>query len=464
MIARWRAGSIRASGSLAGRALLRSLAVSVVVLAAGGVGVARAELSITSPTQGEFLNTPAPAFSGTTTDEYTLIPEHFDQVTVEIHEGTLEGALVQTTPPTPPFQGPAWRVAASESLPHPGVYTAQAVQGAERSAPVTFTLDTTPPAVVITSPANGSTTIGEQQPVTGTAGTETGDHEEVRVALYAGSTIGTQAPAVTLILIPHGGSWSGVFAGLQPGTYTTVATHEDSAGNVGTSAPVSFTIVAPARSSILPQSIFSWYPPAPIAGQAVLLISGSTDAVSPITTFAWDLGGNGPFKPAGPVLTTSFATPGKHVVRLQVTDARGVSSVAAETIRVSPSPLKLMQPFPLVRIAGVETSIGVRLSLLSVQSPLGARVSVTCAGRGCRMKSQSRIATATGRNRHAKSVVLAFARFQRSFRAGVTLEVRVSAPGAIGKFTSFAIHRHRLPTRSDACLSALDPNPIPCLA
>jgi hypothetical protein len=449
------------------RALVRSSAVSVALLAAGGAGVARAELNITSPTQGQFLNTPTPTFSGTTTDVHDPYSEHFDQVRLNIYEGpTVEGkpqgTPVQTTPGTPIFDGPVWSVATSKSLPHPGVYTAEAVQGTEKpSAPVTFTLDTTPPPVTITSPANGSTTSGELQRFTGTAGTDPGDLEEVRVALYTGSTIGAQAPLVTLIAKPNAGSWS-VPGGLQSGAYTAVARQVDAAGNVGESAPVRFSVAIPVSAA--PHSTFNWYPPAPVVGQSVALVSGSSDAASPLTGFAWDLAGNGPFRAAGPVLTTSFAKAGNHVVRLQVTDARGATSVAAETIPVSPRPLKLMQPFPIVRIGGVETTAGVSLSLFSVQAPVGARVSVICAGRGCRARAQSRIATASRRNRHARSVVLAFARFERSFRAGVTLEVRVSAPGLIGKFTSFAIHRRSLPTRSDECLSALDPTPIPCLA
>jgi hypothetical protein len=457
-----RGGWPRAAGSVARRALVRSSVVSVALLAAGGAGVARAELNITTPTQGQYLRTAMPTFSGTTTDLADPLVGHFDPVTVEVFEGSVAGVKrVLTTLPMAEFAGPVWSVTPSESLPHSGNYTAEAVQGGQRSAPVTFTLDTTPPPVAITSPANGSTTSGELQSFTGTAGTDPGDLEEVRVALYAGSTVGAQAPLVTLIAKPHAGSWS-VPGGLQAGTYTAVARQGDAAGNVGESAPIRFTVAIPASAA--PHSTFNWYPPAPVVGQSVALVSGSTDAVSPLTGFAWDLAGNGPFKAAGPVLTTSFAKAGNHVVRLQVTDARGATSVAAETIPVSPRPLKLMQPFPIVRIGGVETTAGVSLSLFSVQAPVGARVSVICAGRGCRARAQSRIATASRRNRHARSVVLAFARFERSFRAGVTLEVRVSAPGLIGKFTSFAIHRRSLPTRSDECLSALDPTPIPCLA
>jgi hypothetical protein len=193
-----------------------------------------------------------------------------------------------------------------------------------------------------------------------------------------------------------------------------------------------------------------------------VLVSSSTDAANPITGYAWDLAGTGPFKAAGPVLTTSFASPGNHVVRLQVTDAGSVSSVATETIPVSAPPLLTMAPFPIVRIAGVQTASGVRLSLVSVQAPVGARVTVTCRGRGCRIKPQSRVARATKRSHHASSAVLAFGGFERSFRAGVTLEVRVAAPGEIGKYTLFAIHRRSLPTRVDSCLSALNPQPVAC--
>ena len=39
-------------------------------------------------------------------------------------------------------------------------------------------------------------------------------------------------------------------------------------------------------------------------------------------------------------------------MRLQVRDASGQSGTVAETIQVAARPLTLMQPFPIVRIAG----------------------------------------------------------------------------------------------------------------
>jgi len=59
-------------------------------------------------------------------------------------------------------------------------------------------------------------------------------------------------------------------------------------------------------------------------------------------------------------------------------------------------------------------------------------------------------------------VLLAFRRFERSLPAGVSLEIRVSKRGEIGKYTRFAIRRHGLPSRTDACLRSTSPKPIAC--
>jgi hypothetical protein len=257
-----------------------------------------------------------------------------------------------------------------------------------------------------------------------------------------------------------------VIGGLKPGTYTAQATQQDNHGNTGKSNQVTFTMNAP--SSVVspppppPSASFTWFPPTPTVGQSVALVSSSSDLSSPINAFAWDLAGNGPFKAAGPVLTTSFPTPGNHVVRLQVADTRGASSVATETIAVSPAPLALMQPFPIVRIAGNQSFGGVNVSLLTVQAPVGARVSLTCRGRGCSRRSMSRVAAAS---RHGSSTALiAFRRPEHRLHPGAILEIRVAAAGEIGKYTRFIIHRRKLPTREDSCVAAFDPRPIACPA
>jgi hypothetical protein len=83
---------------------------------------------------------------------------------------------------------------------------------------------------------------------------------------------------------------------------------------------------------------------------------------------------------------------------------------------------------------------------------------VRCKGRGCPVKSQSRVA-AFGR---VGTAPIEFRRFEGSLRAGVTLEIRVFKPGEVGKYTSFAIRRGKPPKRYDSCLDPGGVKQIPC--
>ena len=119
----------------------------------------------------------------------------------------------------------------------------------------------------------------------------------------------------------------------------------------------------------------------------------------------------------------------------------------APTVQETPSPaptttpsapvVQWLQPFPVVRIAGSETAGGARITLLNVTAPVGARVTVSCRGGGCPIRSEGVLAGA-GELTTAGTQVIAFRRFQRALRAGVTLEIRVSRAGQIGKFVRFS--------------------------
>jgi PKD repeat protein len=208
-----------------------------------------------------------------------------------------------------------------------------------------------------------------------------------------------------------------------------------------------------------PVASFTWFPSVPQTGETVSLISSSTDATSPITATAWDLTSGGPFQSAGAVLTTSFSSPGAHAVQLRVTNAEGLSSVATETIHVVSPTLLLMQPFPVVRIAGTETASGVKLKLLEVQQmPAGARITLRCKGRGCPIKSATRVAVAGERG----VAPVEFRRLERSLPFGLTLEILVSKPSEIGKYTRFTIRRGKLPRRVDMCLEPASLKPLVC--
>jgi hypothetical protein len=219
-------------------------------------------------------------------------------------------------------------------------------------------------------------------------------------------------------------------------------------------------LVAPAGASAQPSASFLWFPPAPEAGEPVSLVSTSTDFTSPIIGLGWDLAGSGAFQEGGPVLNTTFATPGSHVVRLRATAADGSSAVATQTIQVTAPTLREILPFPVVRIAGLRYAKGVKLRLLSVEAPPGARVEVECRGRGCPVRIQSLLLTST----RVENVTVMFRRFERFLRAGITLEVRVSKAGQIGKYTRFLIRHGRAPYREDSCLEPASLRPMRCPA
>jgi hypothetical protein len=207
-----------------------------------------------------------------------------------------------------------------------------------------------------------------------------------------------------------------------------------------------------------PVASFLWFPVSPHPGEPVSLASTSVDAASPITAYAWDLADTGSFGEGGPLMTTAFSTPGAHTLRLRVTDADGLSSIAVDTIQVSASPAGVLLPFPIVRIVGAESSRGITLRLLSVEAPPGAAITVTCRGHGCPVSSESRIATTTS----IGTVTVRFRRFERALPAGVVLEIRVAKPGQIGKYTRLMVRRHRPPARLDGCLAAVGTLPTPC--
>jgi TusA-related sulfurtransferase len=186
------------------------------------------------------------------------------------------------------------------------------------------------------------------------------------------------------------------------------------------------------------------------AGPDVTLTSRSSDPDGGTMQLReeWDLDGDGEFDDAtGPVAHRTYS-PGQIVVRLRVTDGDGASTVAehalgfTDPIRVAtPSELgpRAMSPFPVVRMRGRLTRHGAFVQFLGVSSmPANAHVAITCRGKSCPQ---------TARPLSLRSVT-------RELRAGTILEVRITAPGTIGKLVRFTIRRGKPWLRVDGCLTA----------
>jgi hypothetical protein len=407
---------------------------------------------------------PTPSFDG------TAATAHGDgeSVTVKVYRGASASESPVATKEAALNSSGDWSVGPVGPLAD-GVYTVQAAQvdsGKKDVVEATFTVDADPPQVTLTSPANGSSTSTGSQAVGGAVGTGEGDLPAITVQLYSGSrTVG--APLQTVIAQASSGAWSTTFSGLSPGTYTAQAEQSDDVGNVGHSEPVTFMLTAPPVTNATPTpssppvAAFRWVPSAPHPNEPVTLISTSTDVSSPLTAFAWATSGNSVFTAGESALTTSFATAGAHLVQLQVTDAKGLSSTVAETIAVTTPAPSLIQPFPIVRMAGSYDAAGARISLLTVQAPVGATITVICRGAGCPVKSETVLASSGAKSKPG-TVLVTLRRFERPLRAGTVLEIRVSDGADIGKFTRFAIHHNKLPSRQDLCLNPAGTTPIVC--
>jgi hypothetical protein len=105
---------------------------------------------------------------------------------------------------------------------------------------------------------------------------------------------------------------------------------------------------------------------------------------------------------------------------------------------------RTMKPAPLVRMSGVLTSNGARVTVLSIRAPRAAKISIRCTG-ACPRKRWS-----TGTRKHKLTRARAF---ERVLRSGTTLTVSITRRGYIGKRTVFTIRRGKAPLRRDTCLS-----------
>jgi PKD repeat protein len=228
------------------------------------------------------------------------------------------------------------------------------------------------------------------------------------------------------------------------------------------------TDVATRRISIAnraPVASFRWSPTVPRANEPVAFSSTATDQDGNVVEQAWDLDGNGKFdNGGGATAIRSFSAPGTYPVGLRVVDNDGSSSVIFLPIAIAPGPstavptivnqksgLRLMNPFPIVRIAGRFTPGGARIKLLVVDAPKGAKVSIRCRGGGCPFKKQVRPAA-----------LVRVKKLERVLRAGATVKVYVTKRGLIGKYTQLKIRAGKPPARRDLCVPPGSWRPIRC--
>ena len=118
-------------------------------------------------------------------------------------------------------------------------------------------------------------------------------------------------------------------------------------------------------------------------------------------------------------------------------------------------PPPLLDPFPVVRIRGLLTPTGARITLFTVRMPGGdVALDVRCRGASCPVRK------ITGRSSDQPLVRLR--RFERKLEAGTRFDIKVTQRSRIGKWTTIVIRRGKPPKRSDQCAYPDVREPVPC--
>lgn len=195
-------------------------------------------------------------------------------------------------------------------------------------------------------------------------------------------------------------------------------------------------------------------------GGTVTTSTGGSFQAPPGTTYVID--GRTYTVPASGIATVppgaTFALPAQGGT-VTATAAPGFAPASGRFFLVGAAPPpagtpNLLVPFPSVLLEGSYTPRGVQVQRLRIRAK-GALVQVSCLRRCPRGMRAQAVQTRGMR-------ALRFTRFQRRYRAGAMLRIRVMAQGKIGKYVRFTVKRRKPPSRLDLCTNGLARRPIRC--
>ena len=242
-----------------------------------------------------------------------------------------------------------------------------------------------------------------------------------------------------------------------------------------------FDAAPPTLSSVAAPATATVGSPAAFSAAALDRFSGAT--------LRWDFGDG--TTEAGGTVAHVFGAPGVYGATVTATDGVGNTTSATRTVQVAPAPVPdrdgdgynerldcddgnaaIRPGAPEVRgdqvdqncdgrdaalphvTSAVSTLWGVDgatilLRKMQVKNPPeGARVQLRCAGKGCPFKSVK----ASKVKRRRIDVYATLGRAQRRFRAKQTLELRITAPGHIGKVVVYQLKQGKFPEGKLRCL------------
>ena len=195
-----------------------------------------------------------------------------------------------------------------------------------------------------------------------------------------------------------------------------------------------------------PPALSASVPPTAVSGTPVGMAAAALDRWGPVSlNWAFGDGAAG----AGDAVSHAFGAAGAFNVTVTATDAAGNATSATRPISVAAAPLPRIDSSVSSRWGFDRLERFIFLLRLRVKAPpKGAVAELRCRGRRCPFarKRTSRV------RRNRIDVLRVLSKRQRRFRPRQTLQLRITAPGHIGKVVKFRLRRGRIPSGRTFCL------------
>ena len=224
------------------------------------------------------------------------------------------------------------------------------VAGHFRVAITDFVVDTTPPAVSVSSPTSGESLATSTVGVAWTASDVTTGIHHFEVTLDGGSPLALAAT-----------TGSHVFASILQGSHTITVTAFDVAGNLRT-VSVDFTVdTTPPTIAITSPSSGDY-----VTSRSVEVEWTAMDSISAIDHFELRLDGGMPLTVSREAFSYTFldVEDGSHTIRITAIDRAGNSQIDSVDIIVDTNPLSLTGPYGPAPLGGILSAIVVAVVLL----------------------------------------------------------------------------------------------------
>jgi hypothetical protein len=195
-----------------------------------------------------------------------------------------------------------------------------------------------------------------------------------------------------------------------------------------------------------PPALSASVPPAGVAGAPVGMAAATLDRWGPVSVH-WAFGDGA--TAAGDAVSHAFGSAGPFAVTVTATDAVGNATSATRPISVAAPPPGRIDSSVSTRWGFDRAKRFIFLLRMRVKAPpKGAVAELRCSGRKCKF-NRKRV-TRIRRNRI--DVFKALRKSQRRFRPRQVLQLRITAPGMIGKVVKFRLKRGRIPNGQTLCL------------